>query len=153
MMNKLIIETQEANKKDTKITSLRSQNEKLKNELRTKKELLEGMNKPSEAIKYFEEMMRSPRSIRYNFGLRYNKHISSINEGESSKNGDQRNSKSKGKPTCHYLGKCEHSTNIFQRKNGIKTSKPKFIGNFFNFKKVGHKENERRSKKSDYIQI
>lgn len=61
MMNQLIIATQETNKKDMEITSLRSQNEQLRNELTTENALLERMNKPSEAIKYFEELMRSPR--------------------------------------------------------------------------------------------
>lgn len=81
MMNQLKIATRKVNRKDMEITSLRSQNEKLRNELRIEMELLERMNKPSEVFKYFEELMKSPRSPRDVFGLGHcNKHFSSTKE-------------------------------------------------------------------------
>lgn len=51
------------------ITNLRSQSDHVRNELRSKKELLERMNEPSEAIRYFEELMRSPMSSSDTSGL------------------------------------------------------------------------------------
>ena len=136
MMNQLIIVTQEAKRKDMEIISLRSLNEKLRNELRTEKELLQRMNKPSEVVIYFEELMRSPRSTRDTFGLGYNKYFSFTKEGESSKSGELRNIKlKKNKPTCYYCGKPGHTTNICKRKIGKKNPKPKFNGNYFNCKK------------------
>lgn len=139
MMNQLIIATQELNKKDMEIKSLRSQDEQLRNELSTKKELLERMKKQSEVVKYFEELMRSPRSKRDTSRLGYINHFSSTKEGESSKSGEQRNDKSKGNPTCHYCGKLGHRTDICRSKNGMQTSKPNYISNFLNCKKVDTK--------------
>ena len=54
------------------------------------------MNKPYEAMKYFEDLMKSPKGINDTNGLGYN---STIDKGESSKSGEQKNAK--GKPTCH----------------------------------------------------
>ena len=107
------------------------------------------MNKSRKFIRYFEELMRSPRSSSDTSGLGHVKHSSSTKEGESSKSGEQRNAKFKGKPTCHHCGKLGHTANICRRKNGMKNPKPKFNGNYFNFKKKGHQEHECRSKKSD----
>lgn len=110
----------------------RSQNEQLRNELRNEKEIMERMGKPSDAVKYFEELIRSPRSTRDTSRLGYNKKFSSTKEGESSKSGEKRNAKPKRKPTCHHCGKPRHTTNICRSKNGIQNSKLKYIGNFFN---------------------
>ena len=44
----------ELNMKDIEISTLRMQNEQLKNELKREKETAENLNKSSEAIKYFE---------------------------------------------------------------------------------------------------
>lgn len=82
IVNNLIVSTQEENKKDMEITNLRSRNEKLRSELRNEKELLERMNKPSEVVRYFEELMRSPRSIKDTSRLGYNKYFSSTKEWE-----------------------------------------------------------------------
>ena len=42
-----MLANQELNRKDIEITTLKSQNEKLQNELRSKKEFIERMNKHS----------------------------------------------------------------------------------------------------------
>ena len=52
----------ELNVKVIEITTLRLQNEKLQNDLRIEKEIVESFNKPNEAIKYFEKLLKSPRS-------------------------------------------------------------------------------------------
>ena len=104
--------------KDMEITNLKSQSDLLKNELRSEKELLERMNKPSKAIRYFEELMRSPRSSSDTSSLGNIKYSSSTKEGESSKNGDQRNEKTKRKATCHHCEKLGHMKNICKIKNG-----------------------------------
>ena len=56
---------------------------------RHEKELMERRNKLNEAIKHFEDMMKSPR-IKDTSGLGYNKRSSSIKEGESSKSGEKK---------------------------------------------------------------
>lgn len=53
------------------------------------------MNKPNQAIRYFEELMRSPRSSSNISGLGHTKQHSSTKEGESSKSGELSNTKSK----------------------------------------------------------
>ena len=68
-MSQLLIANQELKKKDMEITNLRLQSDQLRSELRSEKEILERMNKPSEDIKYFEELMRSPRSSSNTSGL------------------------------------------------------------------------------------
>lgn len=52
----------ELNFKDIEITTLKLQNEQLQNDLKKEKEFAESFNKPNEAIKYFEQLLRSPRS-------------------------------------------------------------------------------------------
>ena len=91
MINQLVIANQEENTKDLEITNLNLENEKLKNELRHEQELMERMNKISEAIKHFKDMMTSPRA-KETSRLGY-KEFSTIEEGESSKSGEQRNAK------------------------------------------------------------
>ena len=107
------------------------------------------MNKPSEAKKYFEELMRSRRSLSDTSRIGYIKHFLSTKGGESSKNGEQRYAKSKGNPTCHHCGKLGYIPNNYRSKNGKKTYKPKFFGNCFNLKKVGHQAHQCRSNKSN----
>lgn len=92
---------------------------------------MEKFNKPKEAMKYFEELMKSS-SYSNESGHSYTE------KGESSKNGELRNVKSKEKPTCYHYGKLGHTKNICRRKNGMKNSKPKFIGYYFYYKKQGH---------------
>ena len=77
------------------------------------KEFAKSFNKPSKAIRYFEKLMRSPRSNNDTFGLGY----TSTEEGESSKSGEERSNKSKNsKPVFHNYGKMGHTTNICKRK-------------------------------------
>ena len=52
----------ELNVKDIEITTLNLQNEQLQNELRREREIAKKVKKPNEAIKYFEQLLRSPRS-------------------------------------------------------------------------------------------
>ena len=70
-------------------------------------------NKPSKAIKYFEELMRSPRSNNDTSRLGY----TSTKEGESSKSAKERSNKVKNsKPSCHNCGKKGHTANACKRK-------------------------------------
>lgn len=121
MINQLMISNQDANIKDLEILNLRSLNEQLRRELRHEKELMERINKASEVVKHFEELLRSPRT-NDTFGLGYNKQVSSTKMGESSKSGKQRNAK--GKPTCHQCGKLGYTKNICRNKKGMKKHKP-----------------------------
>ena len=78
-----------------------------------KKEFSKSFNKPSEAIKYFEQLMRSPRSNSDTFGLGY----TSTEEGELYKSGEERSNKGKNsKPTCHNCGKISHIANVCRSK-------------------------------------
>ena len=52
----------EINMKDIEISTLKMQNEQLHNELKREKEIAENLNKSSEAIKQFEQLMKSPRT-------------------------------------------------------------------------------------------
>ena len=61
----------ELNVKDIKITTLKLQNEQLQNDLEREKEFAESFNKPNETIKYFEQLLRSPRSNNDTSGLGY----------------------------------------------------------------------------------
>ncbi len=52
----------ELNVKDIEIATLKLQNEQLQNDLKREKEYVESFNKPNEAIKYFEQLLKSPNS-------------------------------------------------------------------------------------------
>ena len=52
----------ELNMKYIEISTLRIQNEQLQNELKREKEIKKNFNKSSEAIKNFEQLLKSPRS-------------------------------------------------------------------------------------------
>ena len=94
----------------------------MQNELKREKEFIESLNKPDEAIKYFKQLWKSPRSNRDNSGLGY----TSTKEGESSKATKERNNKGKNsKPTCHSCGKKWHTGNVCMSKNTNKNVKPK----------------------------
>ena len=81
--------------------------------MKREKEFDESFNKPNEAIKYFEKLMRSPRSNNDTSGLGY----TSTKEGESSKSVVERSNKGKySKPTCHNCGKKGHTANVFRSK-------------------------------------
>lgn len=70
-MNQLMLANHELNGNDINITTLKLQNDQLRNELRAKKEFIERFNKPSEAIKHFEKLMKSPRPNNDTIGLGY----------------------------------------------------------------------------------
>ena len=102
------------NGKDIEITTLKLQNDQLRNELREEKEFIESFNKPSEDIKYFEKLMKSPRFNNDTDGLGY----TSTEEGKSSKTSEQIKKKDKNyKPTSHNCGKIGHTTNVGRSKN------------------------------------
>ena len=61
----------ELNVKDIEITALKLQNEQLQNDLRREREIVESFNKPNEAIKYFEQLLKSLRSNNDTSGLGY----------------------------------------------------------------------------------
>ena len=52
----------ELNVKVIEITTLKLQNEQLQSDLKREKEFTESLNKTNEAIKYFEKLLRFPRS-------------------------------------------------------------------------------------------
>ena len=79
-----MITNQELMTNDLEISTLKIQNEQLQNELKAEKELTERMNKSSEAMRYFEDFIRTPKGISDTFGLGY---ISTFKKGESSSNG------------------------------------------------------------------
>ena len=62
MMNQLMVANQELNIKEIEIATLKSK-------LKSKKEVIERMKKPSETVKYFEDLMKSPRAINDTIGL------------------------------------------------------------------------------------
>ena len=70
--------------------------------MRTEKEIAESFNKSSEAIKHFEQLLKSPRSNNDTSGLGF----TNTKEGESSKSVEERSDKGKNsKPTCHFYNK------------------------------------------------
>ena len=85
----------------------------MSNNLKREKDFVESFNKPSEAIKYFEQLMRSPRSISDTSRSEY----TSTEEGESSKSGQERSNKGKSsKPTFHNFDKIGHNANVYRSK-------------------------------------
>ena len=79
----------ELNIKDIEISTLKVQNDQLQSELKREKETVENVNKSSEAIKYFEQLLKSPRSVHDTSGLGY----TSTEVSESSKNVEKRSDK------------------------------------------------------------
>lgn len=106
LMNKIMTTNHKLNHKDVEIADLKTHNEILKNELKNENESMEKFNKPQEVMKYFEELMKSSS---YHNGSR----CSCIEKGESSRNGEMINTKSKDKSTCYHCGKIGHTANIF----------------------------------------
>ena len=123
-LSQMMIAYHELNAKIVDITKLKLQNEQLRNDLKRENEFVESFNRPSEAIKYFEQLMRSPRSNNDTTGLGY----TSTEKGESSKSGEQRNNKGKNsKPTCHNCGKKGLIANVCRRKTTNQNIKPKHM--------------------------
>ena len=52
----------ELNVKDIEISTPKMKNKKLQNDLRREKEIVESLKKSSEAIKHFEQLLKSSRS-------------------------------------------------------------------------------------------
>ena len=103
--------------------------------MKREKEFADSFNKPNEAIKYFEQLLKSPRSSRDTTGLGY----ISTKEGESSKTIEERNIKGKNsKPTCHYYGNKGHTSNVCRSKNANENVKIKSMVYYQNCKKQGH---------------
>ena len=99
----------ELNVKDIEISTLKMQNEQLKNELRREKEIVESFNKSSESIKHFEQFLKSPRSSDDISRLGF----TSTKEGKTLKSSEKRSDKGKNsKPTCHFCNKKGHTTNV-----------------------------------------
>ena len=59
----------ELNVKEIEITTLNLQNEQLQNDLRRERYIFESFKKPNEAIKYFEQLLKPPRSNNDTLGL------------------------------------------------------------------------------------
>ena len=131
----------ELNVKDIEITTLKLQNEQLQSDLRREREIVESFNKPNKAIKYFEKLMKSPRSNNDTLGLGYTR----TEEGESSKSVEERNDKGKNsKPTCHFCGKKGHTAKW--SKNVNHHDKSKNMVDFHKCNKQGHQEPECKSR-------
>ena len=71
-------------------------------------------------MRYFEDLLWSPRSTNDTSRLGYEK------RGESSSNEEKKNTK--GRPTFHHYGKMGHTTNICRSKNGNHDPKKIVIG-------------------------
>ena len=87
----------ELNMKDIEISTLKMQNEQLQNELKREKEIAKNFNKSSEAIKHFEQLLKSLRSNNDTSGLGF----TSTEEGETLKSAKQRSEK--GKKSNHLV--------------------------------------------------
>ena len=111
----------------------------MQNDLKREKEFAKSFNKPNEAIKYSEQLLKFPRSSRDTVGLGY----ISTEEGESSKNAEERNNKGKNsKPTFHYHGKKGYIANVLRNKNANQNAKPKFMAHYHKCNKQGHQRHE-----------
>ena len=105
------------------------------NDLRREKEIAENFNKSIEAIKYFEQLLKSPRSSNDTLGLGF----TSTEEGESSKTTEERSDKVKNtKTTCHFCGKKGHTSNVCRSKKANQHDKPKNKGHCHKCNKQGH---------------
>ena len=103
--------------------------------MRREKEIAERFNKSSEAIKNFEQFLKSPRSSNDTSGLGF----TNIEEGESSKSAEERSDKGKNtKPTCHFYGKKRHTTHLCRSKKTNQHDKPKNMGHCHKCNKKGH---------------
>ena len=133
----------ELNMKDIEISTLKMKNEQLQNDLKREKEILESFKKPNESIKYFEQLLKSPRPSNDISGLGY----VITEEGESSKTTEERNNKGKNtKPTGHFCGKKGHTSNLCRNKNAHQHDKPKSANYCHKCKKQGHQAHECRTR-------
>ena len=119
------------------------QNEQLQSDLRREREIVDSFNKPNEAIKYFEQLLKSHRFNNDTLGLGY----TSTEEGESPKTVEERSDKGKNtKPTCHFCGKKGHTTNVCRSKNANQHDKPKNMGHCHKCNKQGHQARDCRNR-------
>ena len=139
-LSQMINAHNELNLIDIEITTLKLQNEQLQNDLKREKEIVESFNKPNESIKYFEKLLRSPRSNNDTSRLGY----TSTEEGESYKVVEERNKKGKNsKTTCHICGKKGHTTNVCKSKTINKNVKYNInMVQCQKFNKQGHQAHE-----------
>ena len=82
-MNQVMITNLELNGKDIEITTLKLQNDKMRNELRVEKYFFESFKKPSESIKYFEKLILDLKMILLDWDtlvLRKENHLKVVNE-------------------------------------------------------------------------
>ena len=132
----------ELNIKDIEISTLKVQNDQLQSELKREKETEKNLNKSSEAIKYFEQFLKSPRSVHDTSGLGY----TSTEIGESSKDVEKRSDKGKdSKPTCHYCNKKGHTANVCRNRRINQQSIPKSKGYCYKCNMQGHMTQDYRS--------
>ncbi len=113
------------------------------NDLRREKEIAESFNKPNEATKYFEQLLKSPRSSNDTLGLGY----TNTEEGESSKTTEERSDKDKNtKLTCHLCGNKGHTSNVCKSKNTHQHEKPKNMGHYHKCNKQGHQTHDYKTR-------
>ena len=85
----------------------------MQNELKREREIAENFKKSSEAIKHFEQLLKSPGPNNDTLGLGF----TSIKVGETSKSVEERSDKgNNSKPTCHYCNKKGHTTDVCKSK-------------------------------------
>ena len=91
------------------------------------------------SIKYFEKLLKSPRSSNDTSRLGY----SSTKEGESSKTTEERINKGKNnKPAYHFCGKKGHTSNVCRSKKPHQHDKSKNANYYHKCKKQGHQAHE-----------
>ena len=94
-------------------------------------------------IKYFEQLLKSPRSTNDTSGLGY----TSTEEGETSKSVEKRSDKGKeSKPTCHYCNKRGHTANVCRSRRINQQNIPKSKGYCHKCNMQGHMTQDYRSK-------
>ena len=108
MLNQLLSTNHEISMKELEIKNMKSENDKLMNELKAKKEFVEKLNKPKETTRFMNEHMNASKRPHGTSKLGYVEFLSVAEKGESSKQGEQRNvneMSKNNKPTCYHCGK------------------------------------------------
>ena len=111
------------------IMNLRLENERLQNDLNTKKKTNERMMKSQADMNQLNKKIHHRQKGKAGIGY--------IEEIESSEQGAQKNQR----PTCNHCGKLGHTSNRCWS-NG----KAKFNGKYYNFNQHGHRANECKEK-------
>ena len=111
--------------------------------MKRQKEIAKNFNKSSEAIKHFEQLLKSPRSNHDTSGLRF----TSTEEGETLKSAEQRSEKFKNsKPTYHYCNKKGHTVDVCRSKRTNQHNTHKNQGYFHKYNMQGHMTQDCTSK-------